>query len=342
MIKTALVGNGARGWHGRERGDIQPMHDHRKQLRTGCAPARDAREELIRRVTGPVTPEQLRYVDSFPGVRSALFMPVAGACFYALSKDHPHTGYMFVAPFDDRGRVVVGGEEIVTLPDRVLALSPGILHHELPSDGPPRYVALFIEPQLFEEEWRCYCPEPPLFRGEQFPRPKGLLPLVRSYMHESATESRGRDAVLAALEVELCHTLIRAVRGETAPTERASERLRIEGAIEAIHTRLAEKLLVDELAGVAGLSTTHFRRTFARETGLSPTEYIKGVRLERAKKLIAAADLSLTEIALECGLGSSSYLSSTFSRAFGVSPAEYRRLLTDGRSSQKKGRKTKV
>ncbi len=318
------------------------MHDRKKQLKMGCEPARDARGELIRRVTGPVTPEQLRYVDSFPGVRSALFMPVAGACFYALSTDHTHPGYMFVAPFDDRGRVAIGNEEIVPLPDRVLALSPGILHHELPSDGPPRYVALLIEPQLFEEEWRCYSPVPPLFRGEQFPRPKELLPLVRSYMHESATESRGRNAVLAALEVELCHALIRAVRGEPAPAERASERLRIEGAIEAIHTRLAEKLSVDELAGVAGLSTTHFRRTFSRETGFSPTEYLRSIRLERAKKLIAAADLSLTEIALECGLGSSSHFCATFSRAFGVSPAEYRRLLTDGRSSQKKGRKTKV
>lgn len=317
------------------------MHD-RGNLKTGREPARDGREELIRRVTGPVTPEQLRYVDSFPGVRCALFMPVAGACFYALTKDHTHPGYMFVAPFDDRGRVVVGNEEIAPLPDRVLALSPGVLHHEFPSDGPPRYVVLLIEPELFEEEWRRYSPEPPLFRGEQFPRPKGLLPLVRSYMHESVTESPGRNAVLAALEVELCHTLIRAVRREPAPAERASERLRIEGAIEAIHARLAEKLSVEELAGVAGLSTTHFRRTFARETGLSPTGYIKSVRLERAKKLIPAAGLSLTEIALECGLGSSSYLCATFSSAFGVSPAEYRRLLTDGRSSKKKGRKTKA
>ncbi len=264
-----------------------------KESESGCEAARDEREEVIRRVTGPVTPEQLRYVDSFPGVRSALFMPVAGACFYALTRDHAHPGYMFVAPFDDRGRDVIGAEEIVSLPDWVLALSPGILHHELPSDGPPRYVALLFEPQLFEEEWRRYRPEPPLFRGEQFLRPKELLPLARSYMAESATDSPGRSAVLAALEVELCHALIRGVLGESAPAELASERLRIEEAIEAIHARLAEKLSVDDLARAAGLSATHFRSLFARETGLSPVEYLMRTRLERAKRLIASAHAAL-------------------------------------------------
>lgn len=318
------------------------MQELRDREITGYVFFHDERLELLRRVTGPVTPDQLRYVDSFPGVRSALFMPVAGACFYSLSKNHTHPGYMFVASFDDRGRVVIDDEEIVPIPDRVLALSPEILHHELPSDAPPRYVALLIEPKLFEEEWQRYRPEPPWFRGEQFPRPKELLPLVRSFMRESATESPGRNAVLAALEVEMCHALIRGILGEPAPAEPASERLRIGAAIEVIHTRLAEKLSVHDLAASAGLSTTHFRRIFARETGLAPAEYLRRSRLERAKKLIAAADLTLTNIALECGLGSSAYLSATFSRAFGVSPAEYRKLLTDGRSSQKKGRKTKA
>ncbi|GAM08493.1 putative HTH-type transcriptional regulator [Geobacter sp. OR-1] len=302
----------------------------------------DANETVLRRVTGPVTPEQLRYVDAFPGVRSALFMPVAGACFYALSKDHAHPGYMFVAPFDDHGRAVVGAEEISLLSGHVFALSPEILHTELPADGPPRYVALMIEPQLFEKEWDRYCQEPPMFRGVQFPRPKELLPLVRGYMCESKSDSPGRLAVLEALEVELCHALIRGVLGEPASKEPASERLRIGGAIEAIHARLAEKLTIDELAGAAGLSTTHFRRVFARETGLSPVEYLRRTRLERAKKLIAARDLTLTEVALECGLGSSAYLCATFSKLFGLSPAAYRLLLTDGRSSQKKGRKTKA
>ena len=317
------------------------MYGHRKVPPLVVAD-QETRAEVIRRVTGPITPEQLRYVDSFPGVKSALFMPVAGACFYALSEKHTHPGYMFIAPFDDRGRVVIGDREIVSLPDRVLAISPGILHHELPSEGPPRYVAIMIEPQLFEEEWRRYELELLPFRGEQFPRPKELMPLVRSYMREAVGESPGREAVLIALEIELCHTLIRSRLGEPAPAEPAAERLRIGGAIEAIHTRLAEKLTVDELAAAAGLSTTHFRRIFSRETGLSPVEYLRRVRLERAKKLITSGDFTLTEIALECGLGSSAYLCATFSRSFGVSPAEYRRLLTDGRNSQKKGRKTKA
>ncbi len=44
--------------------------------------------EKIRGLVGDVTSEQLRYVDSFVTRKIGLFMPVGGACFYALTPEH--------------------------------------------------------------------------------------------------------------------------------------------------------------------------------------------------------------------------------------------------------------
>lgn len=57
--------------------------------------------EKIRALVGDATSEQLRYVDFFVTREIGLFMPVGGACFYALTPEHSHPAYMFVLHFDD-------------------------------------------------------------------------------------------------------------------------------------------------------------------------------------------------------------------------------------------------
>jgi AraC-like DNA-binding protein len=67
-------------------------------------------------------------------------------------------------------------------------------------------------------------------------------------------------------------------------------------------------------------------------------EYVNELRLERAKKLLLAGGKSMTEIALDCGFGSSSYLSSSFHQAFKMTPSEYQRSVSK-RQSRVKGQK---
>jgi hypothetical protein len=52
--------------------------------------------DTIRRLVGVVTKEQLRYVDCFVSEEIALFMPMGGPCFYALTPEHTHPAYMFI------------------------------------------------------------------------------------------------------------------------------------------------------------------------------------------------------------------------------------------------------
>lgn len=281
----------------------------------------------IRRLVGAVTKEQLRYVDCFVADDMALFMPVGGPCFYALTPEHRHPAYMFILHFTNQIAVKIDGRKVAGRPGKVFALSPGLPHQELPSETPPRYIGMFIGKKFFEKQYRiCSGKTPALYRGVFFEAGEGLANLLKRFMAESESAIPGNRAVLAALGVEICHSLIRAIIRSPAPKSRVAERVEVGRVIEHIYSNLDEKITVERMASVACLSPSHFARVFKNETGKAPMEYVSELRLERAKKMLLAGDRSVTDIAILCGFGSPSYLSACFQKECKMTPLEYRRI----------------
>lgn len=86
----------------------------------------------------------------------------------------------------------------------------------------------------------------------------------------------------------------------------------------------AEPLNVDDLAAAAGLSRAHFSREFRRAFGVSPHAYLLTRRLERAAALLRNTDNSVAEVCLAVGLQGIGSFTTSFKRAFGKTPTEYR------------------
>ena len=97
--------------------------------------------------------------------------------------------------------------------------------------------------------------------------------------------------------------------------------LRVTGHLEA---HPGEKLTVERLARLAGLSRAHFVRQFSRLTGTSPADYVFRARMARAARLLQASQLSIAEIAHSLGFADPNYFAKAFRRAFEVSPTEFR------------------
>src|SRR5438876_5996535 len=95
-------------------------------------------------------------------------------------------------------------------------------------------------------------------------------------------------------------------------------------ARDLVDARYAEPLVVDDLARAAGLSRAHFSREFRRHFGEPPHAYLLSRRLERAAALLRTTDRSVAAICFDVGLSSVGSFTSSFSRAFGVSPTRYR------------------
>ncbi len=95
-------------------------------------------------------------------------------------------------------------------------------------------------------------------------------------------------------------------------------------AIAAIQSRFSKKIEVAELAGKANISVSHLRHLFKLETGLTLTQYIKLIRMQKAEQLLLSTFLSVKEIMNRVGIRNESYFSREFKRTFGLAPLQYR------------------
>jgi transcriptional regulator GlxA family with amidase domain len=88
---------------------------------------------------------------------------------------------------------------------------------------------------------------------------------------------------------------------------------------------LGEPLSIDRLAAQAHMSRRTFVRAFRAATGTTPSAWIRARRLDAARRLLETTDLSVDQVAADCGFGSAVTLRQNFVAAFSTTPSEYRR-----------------
>jgi AraC family transcriptional regulator len=91
-------------------------------------------------------------------------------------------------------------------------------------------------------------------------------------------------------------------------------------------------LEVAALARKAGVSEGHFIRTLRAELGLTPHQLMLLIRLERAANLLSRTNLSVMNVADQCGFESPFHFSRRFSQAYGLGPREFRKRVLRGES----------
>lgn len=100
---------------------------------------------------------------------------------------------------------------------------------------------------------------------------------------------------------------------------------RVQAVIDHMNANFHQKIDLNELADVAGLSRSHFSRFFEVQTGISPGEYLTRLRMERARHLLVTSFLSIKQILAAVGYDTRSAFTNRFRRDFHVSPSAYRR-----------------
>ncbi len=82
------------------------------------------------------------------------------------------------------------------------------------------------------------------------------------------------------------------------------------------------ELSVEKLADQMATNRSHFQRKVKTITGLSPSEIIKTIRLEKANELLLSKNGNITEVAYQTGFSSQSYFTKCYTQHFGISPTQ--------------------
>lgn len=143
-----------------------------------------------------------------------------------------------------------------------------------------------------------------------------------------AFRSGARDFLKKPLDLPSLEAAIARVtrrRADPGRERRRAADVAIREAIAFLGEHYTEPVSLERLACMCAMSRSHFSRMFTLGAGVPLRDYIRNLRLERARELLRDSSLSLTEIAVEVGFYDLPHLDKAFRRRFGISPTEFQR-----------------
>ena len=159
-----------------------------------------------------------------------------------------------------------------------------------------------------------------------------LKRLEEAYFQTRVVSKKQYEAILRLLTIFAQHLAslsnqlsVRAAAGESP----AAARARV-----FIAEHQAEEIGLKDVARAVNMSAFHFCKTFKKATGMTFTDYVARVRVEKIKNLLLNPHKRVSEAAYEAGFQSLSQFNRVFLRIVGESPSAYRERihgLTDGK-----------
>ena len=232
---------------------------------------------------------------------------------------HMHDGFGLGAIESGVERFRYRGADHLAPPDSLVMMNPDELHTgRAETEGGWHYRMVYIEPSAVDE----ITGEPGWWFDDA----------VRTDVAGARRVTALLDALWQAREplafdglmLELLQAFGRHARAPRAARTEAPSRFG--PVIECLRERLGDRLTLEELAAVAGLSPFHFLRQFQARHHATPQQMLMAFRLSEAKRRLTAGQ-SPAEVAAATGLTDQAHLTRAFARRYGVTPSRYQRQL---------------
>jgi AraC-like DNA-binding protein len=145
--------------------------------------------------------------------------------------------------------------------------------------------------------------------------------LVKVTMEDNGEKDLLADFVLHELLIRLMQTQARRLLIDNCQQHLNNHRFA--SVVQYIQDNLADKLTVEKLSNMACMSKPNFFRSFKRELGITPVEYIIQERLKLAKRLLSDPRASLFDVCYRSGFNSTNYFHILFKKYEGLTPKAY-------------------
>ncbi len=104
----------------------------------------------------------------------------------------------------------------------------------------------------------------------------------------------------------------------------------VTSAKQFVQAHMEEEITLDQVVDHVHVSRFYFCKLFKKTTGMTLTEYVARVRVEKAKSLLVDPALRISEVVFAAGFGSVPRFNTVFRQHVGMAPSEYRESLKSG------------
>ena len=101
---------------------------------------------------------------------------------------------------------------------------------------------------------------------------------------------------------------------------------RIGKIVNHLNSHFHQRISFREMAPMVNLSPSRLRHIFRVEVGMSPAQYVKSLRLNRARELLETTFLSVKQIQSITGMSDESHFFRDFKRVYNLTPTQYREV----------------
>ncbi len=209
----------------------------------------------------------------------------------------------------------------------LIFLSPGT-RDSLLFHGPSRRIVVSIDPVLFRTSAdQLELNAMPEFENRWAFQDEQLRLLITEMEREMSSGWTSGSLYGDLLSTALAVALIKkqAVNSRlAAPHKGGLSRTRLRLVTSYINENLDHDIRLRELATIAGLSDYHFARSFRQSTGQTPHQYLRQVRVNRAKALLMRPHWTVIQVAGAVGFADPSHFAKVFRASTGLSPVVWR------------------
>jgi AraC-like DNA-binding protein len=241
----------------------------------------------------------------------------------------PHWHDSYLVGFTEHGvqQFDCRGERHVSTPGKVFLLEPGDIHDgEAPTETGFTYRSLYVDPHWLQRELRFLSEDAPTNTQPGFAQTlaaDGALAQATAAAFDVLQQPEMRIVRQASLDRFLAR-LAPHLRWRLPWTQDPQLPRVANLARDYLHAHLADDIGLDTLAAVTGTNRFRLSRAFKAAFGMAPHAYLVQLRLSRARHLLAQSNTP-AQVAAALGFADQSHLGRWFLRAYGLTPALYRK-----------------